>query len=170
MLKKKNDKVPATEYTDVSGKKWVQTSAEDLFSTDEINNIIKSIEKETSSNEIVLAHIDFKKVNREYYEALMTMQEELKNKEIMLQKLSRETKIIIERKNKKLNELITYIKKIHMVIALKKLDKEALDKINISPDEIFKTHLPADDDLSISKIENTPTEEIDLDENGEEIG
>ncbi|MBN1501669.1 MAG: hypothetical protein JW982_16035 [Spirochaetes bacterium] len=169
MLKKKNEKHKSTEFTDGTGRKWVQTSAEDLFSSDEINDIIKSIEKDTSRDEIVLAHIDFKKVNREDYEALTSLQKELKRKDEILKKLSTETRTMMERKNRKLNELIAYIKKMHMIIALKKLDKETLNKINISPEEILKMQ-PADEgSFSVKKIENTPTVEIELDENGDEI-
>ena len=51
------------EFTDESGKKWVPTSADDLFSMEELNNIIKDIEKERANtsksqlkikNEIIL--------------------------------------------------------------------------------------------------------------------
>jgi len=36
-----------TEYTDEEGKKWIQTSTSDLFSSKELNDILESIEKES---------------------------------------------------------------------------------------------------------------------------
>ena len=65
MFAKKKDNTIPTEYTDESGKKWIQTSTEDIFSVNELNDIIKSIENDKNSGDIVLAHIDFKKVNKE---------------------------------------------------------------------------------------------------------
>lgn len=169
MFKKKNNNTEIPEeFTDESGNKWIQTSTEDIFSVNELNSILKSIEDDKNSGDIVLAQIDFKKVNREYYETLIKLQKELKQKTKMLDKLASESKRVVERKNKKLNELIEYIKKIHMLIALKKLDSETIEKIKIDAEAVLAPSSPSseEDDHEISNVE---AEEIELDENGEEI-
>ena len=99
MIRRKKNNI-ASEFIDSEGKKWVQSSADDIFSSDEIGKIIRSIEKEKSTGEIVLASIDFKKVNKEYYEAVENLNRELKKKDMLLKKLASETKILIDRKNK----------------------------------------------------------------------
>lgn len=167
MFKKKSTPEIPEEFTDKDGKKWIQTSTEDIFSVNELNDIIKTIESEKDSGEIVLAKIDFKKVNREYYEAIESLQKELKKKNVLLEKLTSESKRVINRKNKKLLELIDYIKKLHMIIAVKKLDNETLEKIKIDSKAILQPTVPTDTD-SI-EVRNIKAEEIELDENGEEI-
>lgn len=171
MFKKKKTTIPSNEYTDNNGKKWIQTSAEDLFSNEEITNLVKRIEKETEPDEIVLAQFDFKTVNKEYYETLTQLQKEVKRKDQVLKKLALESKEIVERKNKKLIELINYIKKLHMVIALKKLDKESIDKINISPEMILNSNssYTGNEENTKKTVQNVDAIEIDLDDNGEEI-
>ena len=36
-----------TEFTDDEGKKWIQTSTEDLFTVKELNEVLESIEKDS---------------------------------------------------------------------------------------------------------------------------
>jgi hypothetical protein len=115
MLKKKTAKpVLHTEYTDETGRKWVQTSPDDLFAIRELSDVLEAIEKDKDSGDIVLARIDFQKVNKEYYDAVIELQEKLRRKEALLQKLTTETRRVLDRKNKKLNELIAYIRKLHL--------------------------------------------------------
>jgi len=116
------------EFTDKSGKKWVPTSADDLFSMEELNNIIKDIEKERAKDEIVLARIDFQKVDREFYEAAVELQKRLEKQTLLLKKFIKESRELIDKKNRKLKELIDYIKKLHLFIAY----------LNENPDEAEK--------------------------------
>ncbi len=106
-----------TEYTDAEGKKWIQTSTEDLFSIKELNEILESIDKGSESDEIILARIDFQKVNKEYYETAMQLQKKVHQQGELLKKVITDARIKIERKNKKLRELIEYIKKLHLLLA-----------------------------------------------------
>ncbi len=106
-----------TEFTDEEGKRWVQTSTEDLFSSKEFNDLIESMEKDREEGEIVLARIDFQKVNKEYYETALELQQKLEKQTEILQKVVSRSQEIIDRKNKKLKELIQYIRKLHYFIA-----------------------------------------------------
>jgi hypothetical protein len=124
-----------TEFTDEDGKKWIQTSADDLFSMKELNDILESIDKEKEKDEVVLARIDFQKVNREYYDAALALQTKLTKQTELLKKLAEESKKTIERKNYKLKELIEYIKKLHMFIAYINANQDRLDEIEV-PDTI----------------------------------
>ena len=46
-IKKSKRNIPdLTEFTDDEGKKWVQTSVDDLLSTDELSNILDRIDKD----------------------------------------------------------------------------------------------------------------------------
>jgi hypothetical protein len=130
-----------TEFTDENGKKWVQTSTEDLFSLDELNSIIETIDKEKGDDEIILARIDFQKVNREYHEAATRLQMKLEKQTELLRRVIRESKEVIDRKNKKLKELIDYIKKLHQFLAYLNSRGGKLDKIQI-PEELFRRPEP----------------------------
>jgi len=120
-----------TEFTDEEGKKWKQTSTDDLFSMKELNTILESIEKDRDSDEIILARIDFQKVNREYYEAAISLQKKLKAQSELLKQVIMDSKIKIERKNKKLKELIEYIKKLHLFIAYVNQNQELIDTLTL---------------------------------------
>ena len=137
--KKKIDKIPdLKEFTDELGKKWIQTSTDDLFSMKEINEILESIEKDKDSdkNEVVLARIDFQKVDREYYNAAKALHQKLKEQTELIKKIAEESKKTIEKKNRKLKELIDYIKKIHLFLAYIN-SKDGIDEIKI-PDNILE--------------------------------
>jgi hypothetical protein len=127
-----------TEFTDEDGKKWIQTSADDLFSMKELNEILESIDKEKDKDEVVLARIDFQTVNREYYDAAIALQGKLRKQTELLKKLAEESKKTIERKNLKLKELIEYIKKLHMFIAYINANQDRLDEIEIPADISFR--------------------------------
>lgn len=102
-----------TEYTDSEGRKWIQTSIDDLFSIQELNDIIENVEKKDDGKEIVLARIDFQKVNKEYYEAVIELQKKLQKQNALLKRVVTESREVIDRKNRKLRELIDYIKQMH---------------------------------------------------------
>lgn len=127
-----------TEFTDDEGKKWIQTSADDLFSMKELNEILESIERDKDKDEVVLARIDFQQVNREYYDAVIALQSKLRKQTGLLKKLAEESKKTIERKNSKLKELIEYIRKLHMFIAYINANQDRLDEIEIPSVISFK--------------------------------
>jgi len=134
MMKKTQKKkyIPdLTEFTDDEGKRWVQTSTEDLFSIQELNDILESLDREKDHGEVVIARIDFQKVNREYYEAAVKLQERLQKQNELLKKVLQESKEKIEKKNRKLKELIDYIKKLHLLLAYMNKSQEGLDSITI---------------------------------------
>ena len=106
-----------SEFTDDDGKKWVQTSTDDLFSMRELNDIISSIEKERAKDEVVLARIDFQKVDREFYDAAVELQKRLQKQTRLMREYIKQSNSIIDRKNKKLKELIEYIRKLHQFLA-----------------------------------------------------
>jgi len=120
------------EFTDESGKKWIQTSADDLFSISELNKIIKDIEQERERDEIVLARIDFQKVDREFYEAAVELQKRLEKQTLLLQKFIKESKELIAKKNRKLKELIEYIKKLHLFIAYLNAHPDEVENISVN--------------------------------------
>ena len=120
----KNSIIPdLTEFTDNEGKKWIQTSTDDLFSTKELNDIISTIEKEREKDEVIIARIDFQKVDREFYDAAT---------ELLKKYVSQSTQII-ERKNKKLRELIDYIKKMHLILSYLNANPDEIDNIKLVP-------------------------------------
>ncbi len=177
MKKFKKQKLPdLTEFTDEDGKKWIQTSADDLFSSKEIYSVLDSLEQEKDDGveEIVLARIDFQKVNKEYYEAVIDLQAKLKKQNEILKKLLLDAKETIDKKNKKLKELVAYIRKLHLFVAYNKMSPEDVEKIMLSPGVI--TSKPVTDEKEIEEmieekiIEFTEVEEILLDEDGEEEG
>jgi len=139
-MKKTKIKIPdITEFTDDDGKKWIQTSADDLFSMQELNEVLESVEKDTTKEEIVLARIDFQKVDKEYYNAAIELQKKLNKQTDLLKKIINESRGAINRKNEKLRELIDYIKKIHALLSYLNIDRENIEKISL-PAEIFSDH------------------------------
>ena len=120
------------EFVDENGKKWVQTSTDDLFSIKELSDIISTIEKERAKDEVVFARIDFQKVDKEFYDAALELQKKLQKQSKLLQNYVAETTRIINRKNSKLAELIEYIKQLHQFIVLMNSDPEAAEKIDLS--------------------------------------
>jgi len=133
---KKRDKKPVIpdikEFTDDSGKRWVQTSTDDLFSMREINEIIKNIEAERAKDEVVLARIDFQKVDKEFYDAAIELQKRLQKQALLMKQYIAETNQTIERKNRKLKELIAYIKKLHELLLYLNANPEDIDTISIT--------------------------------------
>lgn len=119
------------EFTDDSGKKWVQTSTDDLFTIKELNEIITSIEKDRAKDEVVFARIDFQKVDKEFYDTALELQNRLKKQGKILQDYVAQTKKVIERKNLKLKELIEYIRQLHQFIAHMNANPEEIDTLNI---------------------------------------
>lgn len=165
-----------TEFVDDEGKKWIQTSTEDLFSIKELNDIIDSIErKEEGGEEIVLARIDFRTVNKDYYEKVQDLQEKLNKRSEVLKRLAVESKRLISSKNRKLKELIDYIKKLHLLLAYYNLKPEEIEKM-VLPTHILQTAVtkPRTEKKTVlveeEEIEYTPVEEILVDENGNESG
>lgn len=129
---KKNIIPDIKEFTDDSGKKWVQTSTDDLFSIKELNDIINSIEKERARDEVVFARIDFQKVDKEFYDQAIELQNRLQKQGKLLQNYASETKKVISRKNQKLKELIEYIRQLHEFIAHMSTTPEDIEKMNIT--------------------------------------
>ena len=165
MPKKQN--TSAKEYTDAQGEKWVQTSTEDIFALKELNEIIASIEKEKDKGEMVLARIDFRTVNKEYYETIQDLQKKLAHKEELLKKLVSESKRVIARKNEKMMEMIRYIKQLQMLVAYNNLDKESLEKIKLDPMAILAAQAAASEEQEeVAHYEDVT--EIALDNEGEE--
>jgi hypothetical protein len=133
-MKKIKTKLPVLpdlkEYIDQEGKKWIQTSADDLLSSKELLSVLNALEKQKSADDIVLARIDFQKVNKEYYEAVLDLQAKLEKQNAILKKLLVDAKQVIDKKNNKLKELIDYIKKLYMFIAYNnKISPEEIEKI-----------------------------------------
>ncbi len=175
MKRAKKTSIPdLTEFTDDEGQHWIQTSTEDLFSVKELNEILESVEKDKEEGDIILARIDFKRVNREYYESVQELQAKLRRRNDILKKLIIESRTTTERKNKKLKELIEYIKKLHMLLAYYKLRPEYADRIPISPDMFMAPAKPAavkvEEEIEIPKVEYTQVEEVSLDDEGKETG
>ncbi|MFW5861632.1 MAG: hypothetical protein ACOCWZ_05210 [Spirochaetota bacterium] len=174
ILKKKKKEVPDfQEFTDDEGKKWIQTSTDDLFSVKELNDIIESVENEKVPGEIVLARIDFKKVNKEYYDKVQELQQKLKKRTELLNKLVAESRRTVDKKNQKLKELIAYIKKLHVLLAYYKQSPEEFQKIEI-PSLIYKVvteEAPVISEKPGAKpMVYTEVEEVLLDDEGNEIG
>ncbi|MGV7930505.1 MAG: hypothetical protein AB2L13_16655 [Spirochaetota bacterium] len=159
-----------TEFTDDEGKKWIQTSTEDLFSVRELNEVLDSIEKDKDSGEIVLARIDFRRVNKEYYETVQELQATLKKRNAILKKLIVESKTVIDRKNRKLKELIEYIKKLHVLLAYYKLRPEDFEKIDFSVPVYAAPPVAIEprEEEPIVVVEYTEVQEKVLDDSGEE--
>lgn len=132
----KNPIPELTEFTDEEGKKWVQTSTDDFFSLKELNEILETVEQDKEAGEVVLARIDFQRVNKEYYDAVMALQKKLVRQSELLKKVITESKKTIQRKNDKLKELITYIRKLHAFLSYLSSDDENIEKFSL-PREIL---------------------------------
>jgi hypothetical protein len=128
-----------TEFTDEEGKKWIQTSTNDLFSSKELNEILESIEKDSDSDEIILARIDFQRVNKEYYESAMKLKKKVHQQGELLKKIITDANAKIDRKNKKLKELIDYIRNLHLLLAHLSSDEEELKKLKIPPEMLIQS-------------------------------
>lgn len=136
MIRRKEKKInipDIREFTDDNGRKWVQTSTDDLFSMRELNDIISSIEKERAKDEVVLARIDFQKVDREFYDAAVELQKRLQKQTRLMKEYMQQSNAIIDRKNKKLKELIEYIKKMHQFLAYLNANPDDIERLNIQP-------------------------------------
>ena len=134
MRKKEKIIIPdIREFTDDNGKKWVQTSTDDLFSMRELNDIISNIEKERVKDEVVFARIDFQKVDREFYDAAVELQKRLQKQTKLMREYMRQSNAIIDRKNKKLKELIEYIKKLHQFLSYLNANPDDIERLNIQP-------------------------------------
>jgi hypothetical protein len=134
---KKHDIPDLSEFTDDEGKKWIQTSTDDLFSTKELSEVLESIDQEGESDKIILARIDFQKVNKQYYEAAVGLQKKLLRQTEVMKRIITEAKDRIDRKNKKLWELIDYIKKIHLLLASLGSDEEELKQLKIPMENLL---------------------------------
>jgi mevalonate kinase len=140
MRKSKKHNIPdMSEFTDEEGKKWIQTSTEDLFSIKELNEVLESIDREGESGEIILARIDFQKVDKQYYEAAVELQKKLRRQSEVMKRFITEAKYKIDRKNKKLKELIDYIKKIHLLLARLGSDEEELKQLKIPMENLLRS-------------------------------
>ncbi len=151
------------EFIDAEGKKWIQTSADDLLSLDELNEVLDGINRSIQSDEIVLARIDFQQVNREYYEAAVRLQKKLQKQTETLKKIIHESQKVIDRKNAKLKEMIEYIRKLHAVISYLNAGGEGgvLPSIQVSqPSQEAGPH--AGKAEAATEAEYVETEEIDM--------
>lgn len=162
MAKDKRTQI-SNEYVDGNGERWVQTSADDLFSIRELNQIFDTVEKERDPDEIVLARIDFKTVNREYYETVQALQKSIRRKDELLKRLITESKRVIKRKNDMMFDMIEYIKQLQHLVAKKALGPEALK--GIDPKALFVSTAAEDEDDAVYE----GVTEIFLSEDGEEI-
>ena len=131
-MAKKQTEIKKREFIDSNGEKWVQTSPDDLFSIKELNEVFEAVERERSSNEIVLARIDFKTVNKEYYETMNDLKKRLDRKEELLKRLITESKRVIKRKNDMMLDMIAYIRQLQILVAQKSVTPEMLRGINLS--------------------------------------
>ena len=163
LFKRKKKVLPDVyEFIDDNGKKWLQTSTKDLLSSKELNDIIKEIEKEKEEGEIVIARIDFKKVNKEYYERVVELEDTLKKRTDLLKRIIKESRETIDRKNKKLKELIEYIKKLHLILAYYKLSPEDFNKIDFTKAYAKPSEIPAPQpsiEIKEKVVEYVPVEE-----------
>ncbi len=171
-MKKTKAKLPVVpdlkEFIDQEGKKWIQTSADDLLSSKELLSILNALEKQKSADDIVLARIDFQKVNREYYEAVLDLQARLEKQNSILKKLLVDAKEIIDKKNNKLKELIDYIKKLYLFIAYNnKISLEDIERIMSAPPAVAvsaKAEVKAVEEIVEKRIiQYTDVEEVLLD-------
>jgi hypothetical protein len=180
-IKKTKKYIPdQTEFTDEEGQKWIQTSADDLFSAKELDDILDKIEKDKNKDEIVLARFDFQKVNKEYYDTVLDLQAKLKKQNEILKQLLIDAKSTIDRKNSKLKELVKYIRKLHLLLAYHKTNPDDIEKLIPSPDTVYYEPLAAAAEIEageelveekekiIAKYSNV--EEILLDDEGNEKG
>jgi hypothetical protein len=179
-LKKSKKDIPdLTEFTDEQGRKWIQTSVDDLFSANELNDIIEKLQKDKAPDEVVLARFDFQKVNKEYYETVLDLQARLRKQNEILRQLLINASDTIDKKNKKLKELVKYIRELHLLLAYYKVKPEEIEQLLPSPDAIIYEPMripekeeaaPEDETPEKISIGYTEVEEILLNEQGEEKG
>ncbi|MFH0974312.1 MAG: hypothetical protein V1874_00845 [Spirochaetota bacterium] len=183
-LKKSKKDIPdLTEFTDDEGRKWIQTSADDLFASSEFHDILDKIEKDKSKDEIILAKFDFRKVNKEYHETILDLQARQKKQNEILKKLLIDAKDTIDKKNAKLKELVKYIRKIHLLLAYYKTNPEKIEELIPSPDTVFYELVSAVEEPEKTEaggeivketvktvIKYTDVDEILLDDEGNEKG
>lgn len=170
MLSKKSKQLSIpdlTEFIDDEGTKWVQTSTDDLFSSKELNEILESVDRDRDAGEIILARIDFQKVNKEYYEKVLELQSKLKKRNEMLKRLLIDAKQSIDRKNAKLKELIDYIKKLHVYLKHANLSAQDLEKARILPLE-EETPMAVPENKPPVAVEYADVDEIVLDDEGKD--
>ena len=152
------------EFIDQEGKKWIQTSADDLLSSKELLSVLNSLEKQKSADDIVLARIDFQKVNKEYYEAVIDLQSRLEKQNVILKKLLVDAKQVIDKKNNKLRELIDYIKKLYLFIANNnKISPEDIERIMAAPPAVLAPVRAEEVIIEKRIIEYDDVEEVLLD-------
>lgn len=152
------------EFVDQEGKKWIQTSADDLLSSKELLSVLNSLEKQKSADDIVLARIDFQKVNKEYYEAVIDLQSRLEKQNVILKKLLVDAKQVIDKKNNKLRELIEYIKKLYLFIANNnKINPEDIERIMAVPPAVLAPVRAEEVTIEKRIIEYDDVEEVLLD-------
>ncbi|MBN2403663.1 MAG: hypothetical protein JXN64_14895 [Spirochaetes bacterium] len=145
-IKKSNKDIPdLTEFTDEDGRKWIQTSTNDLFSAKELDDIMEKIDKDKNKDEIVLARFDFQKVNKEYYDTVLDLQARLKKQNEILKQLLADAKETIDKKNSKLKELVKYIRKLHLLLAYHKTNPDDVEKLIPSPDTVYYEPVSAPD-------------------------
>lgn len=141
-----------TEFTDDDGKKWIPTSTADLFSTKEFSDILKSIEQEKEPGDIVKVHIDVQKVNKEYYDAAVALQEKVNQQTALLKQIAVEVNAAMDKKNEKLKELISYIRNLHQYISYINNNISDSERAKFKK---FPTSLPSIEE----KVENKTSEE-----------
>ncbi len=149
--KSKIDTPDITEFTDEEGRKWVQTTADDLLSAKELDDILNRIEKDRNKDEIVLARFDFQKVNKEYYDAILDLQAKLKKQNEILKQLLSDAKNTIDKKNAKLKELVKYIRKLHLLLAYHKTNPEDAEKFIPSPEAVYYEPVSAPAETGIAE-------------------
>ncbi|HOP63920.1 MAG TPA: hypothetical protein PK906_11145 [Spirochaetota bacterium] len=163
-MKKKDKKViipDIKEFTDDTGKKWVQTSTDDLFSMRELNDIIRNIEQEREKDEVVLARIDFQKVDREFYDAAIELQKRLQKQTLLMKQYISESKKSIEKKNRKLRELIEYIRKLHQLLSYLNANPDNIDTISITLPGASETEAMTDFISEYDEVEEIVMTETD---------
>lgn len=177
-LKNKFQPVPdLKKLTDREGKSWIQTSADDLLASKELMSILNSLEKQKSADEIVLARIDFQKVNKEYYEEVLDLQARLEKQNAMFKKLLIDARQVIDKKNNKLRELVDYIKKLYLFIAYNnKISPEEIEKIMAAPAPaavsapVMPVEKAVEEIIEKRIVEYSEVSEVLLDKDGKEPG
>jgi len=168
--KEKNILPDLEEFTDEEGNKWIQTSVDDLLGIDELNKTMEALGKDKNNDEIILAKIDFKKVNKEYYNTAIELKKKLDKQQELLKKIASNSKEIITKKNNKLEELIAYIKKLHTFIAYVSANQENLEDIEMPTIVNFKEKekQEIDEPKKISEYEEVEEIVLDLSNDAEE--
>ena len=134
----------------------MQTYTDDLFSKRELNDIISSIEKERARDEIVLARIDFQKVDREFYNAAIELQKRLQKQNRLMKDYIDSSTATIERKNKKMKELIEYIRKLHQFLAYLNANPEDIERLNIPQPQAVPQEAFVSEYEEVEEVEMSP--------------